>query len=99
LAYIPEPTRDPSLRTRPRLISYGQAISLRKRTRIFTGNPDWWARSENHRGVQFRLENLESLGPTPQEHNWANLQETNIAHDENPNRPNSLLHTENDYQT
>jgi hypothetical protein len=34
LAYIPEPTRDPSLLTRSRLISYGQAISLRKRTRI-----------------------------------------------------------------
>jgi hypothetical protein len=37
LAYIPEPTRDPSLVPRPRLISYGQAISLRKRTRIYTG--------------------------------------------------------------
>jgi hypothetical protein len=41
LAYIPEPTRDPFLLTRPRLISYGQAISLRKRTRIYTGNQNW----------------------------------------------------------
>jgi hypothetical protein len=41
LAYIPKPTRGPSFLTRPRLISYGQAISLRKRTRIYTGDPEW----------------------------------------------------------
>jgi hypothetical protein len=41
LAYIPKSTRDPSFLTLPRLISYGQAINLRKRTRINTGNPEW----------------------------------------------------------
>jgi hypothetical protein len=62
LAYIPEPTRDPSLRTRLRLISYGQAISLRKRTRIFTRNPDWCScdhvRDRQHQSTVYLLSDI-----------------------------------------
>jgi hypothetical protein len=41
LTYIPESTRSPSLLTRPRPVSYRQAIDLRNRARNYTENTEW----------------------------------------------------------
>jgi hypothetical protein len=67
LAYIPKPTRDPSLLTLPRLISYGQAISLWKRTRIFTRNTEWcWSdhgRDRRHKLDSTKIYLLSGISP------------------------------------